>query len=124
MPPQAPHIIHVFDPFPNPTFERLHPLEEKVKVMEVHNTLGLDDVDMCLVLGFVIPQKFKMPDFEKYKGVSYPRTHIRAYCRKMVAYVDNVVLLIYYSQDNFSGASLERYMQLGRHHVQSWRNLD
>lgn len=52
---------------PDPTVERLHTLEEKFKSLEVHTTPSLDDVDMCLVLGLVIPQKFKVPDFDKYQ---------------------------------------------------------
>ncbi|XP_050915019.1 uncharacterized protein LOC127129970 [Lathyrus oleraceus] len=63
--------------------ERLHALEEKLKSLEVHTTPDLDVVDMCLVPGLVIPQKFKVPDFDKYKGVSCHRTHLRAYCCKM-----------------------------------------
>ncbi|XP_050896124.1 uncharacterized protein LOC127102839 [Lathyrus oleraceus] len=72
---------------PDPAVERLHALEEKFKSLEVHTTPGLDAVDMCLVPGLVIPQKFKVPDFDKYKGISCPRTHLRAYCRKMAAHI-------------------------------------
>ena len=48
--------------------------------MESTDVLGLDTTEMCLVPGVVILAKFKVPDFEKYKGNSDPRTHIRAYC--------------------------------------------
>lgn len=68
---------------PDPTVERLCTLKEKFKVMEVHSTLSSDVVDMFLVSGLIIPQKLKVSDFDKYKGVSYPRTHLRSYCRKM-----------------------------------------
>ncbi|XP_050902180.1 uncharacterized protein LOC127112030 [Lathyrus oleraceus] len=74
---------------PDPAVERLHALEEKFKSLEVHTTPGLDVVDMCLVPGLVIPQKFKVLDFDKYKGISCPRTHLRAYCRKMAAHISN-----------------------------------
>lgn len=74
--------------------------------MEGSNAFGLDTADMCLVLGVKIPAKFKVPDFEKYKGVSCPRTHIRSYCRKMAIYSDNERLLINFFQDNLSGGLL------------------
>lgn len=48
--------------------------------------LGPDTTEMCLVPGVVIPAKFKVLDFEEYKGNRDPRTYIRAYCWKMVAY--------------------------------------
>lgn len=53
--------------------------------MESTDVLGLGAIEMCLVPGVVILSKFKVPDFEKYKGSSDLRTHIRAYCRKMAA---------------------------------------
>ncbi|WJX73042.1 hypothetical protein P8452_56867 [Trifolium repens] len=43
-------------------------LEERVKAMEGHGEFGLDALDMCLVSNVVLPPKFKVPDFEKYKG--------------------------------------------------------
>lgn len=56
----------------DPAIERLHALEEKRKLMKVHSTPGLDVVDMCLVLGLVIPKKFKVSDFDKYKRSIVP----------------------------------------------------
>lgn len=56
----------------HPTIDRLHALEENRKLMEVHSTPGLDVVDTCLVLGLVIPPKFKVSDFDKYKGSVVP----------------------------------------------------
>ncbi|KAI5403142.1 hypothetical protein KIW84_050648 [Lathyrus oleraceus] len=91
----------------DPVVERLHALEEKFKSLEVHTTPGLDVVDMCLVPCLVIPQKFEVSDFDKYKGISCPRTHLRAYCHKMAAHISNHQLLIHYFQDSLSEASLE-----------------
>lgn len=91
--------------------------------MEVHSTPGLEAIDTCLVPGKIIPQKFKVTDFKKYKGVSFPRTHLRAYCCKMVMYTNNDKILIYYFQDSLGGASLEWYMQFEWSHIQSWRDL-
>lgn len=107
----------------DPAVERFCTLEEKFKAMEVHFTPSMYVVDMCLVLGLTTLQKFKVPDFNKYKGISYPRTNLRAYYHKMTAYTDNDKLLIHYLQDSLSGASLEWYMQLKRCHIQSWRDL-
>lgn len=93
---ETPQMMHAVEPLVNLDDERLRALKEKFKAMEVHNTLGLDVTDMCLLPDMVIPQKFKVLDFEKYKGVSCPWTHLRAYCRKMDTYVDNNKLLIHY----------------------------
>lgn len=53
---------------PNPDVKRLRSLEEKFKSLEVYFNPGLDVIDMCLTLWLVIPHKFKVPDFDKYKG--------------------------------------------------------
>ncbi|XP_050889260.1 uncharacterized protein LOC127094476 [Lathyrus oleraceus] len=73
-------------------------IEEKLKAMGNTDVLGLDAAEMCLVLGVIIPTKFKVPDFEKYKGNSNPMTHIRAYCRKMPAYSSDDQLLMLFSK--------------------------
>lgn len=75
-----------FDHVTNEVEKKVRAIGEKLKAMESTNVLGLDAAEMCLVNGVVIPAKFKVPDFEKNKGTSDPRTHIRAYCRKMTAY--------------------------------------
>lgn len=61
-------------------------MDERVWAIEGPNTFGLEAADMCLVPGVKIPVKFKVPTFEKYKGTTYPKTHIRSYCRNMEAY--------------------------------------
>lgn len=108
--PTKPVVGNLLDP----AVERLHTLEEKFKSLEVHTTPNLDVIDMCMVPGLVIPRKFKVPDFDKYKRISFPRTYLRAYCRKMAAHISNDLLLIHYFQVSLSGASLEWYMQLER----------
>lgn len=73
-------------------------IEEKMKAIEGSSAFGLDAVDMCLVPGVKTPAKFKIPDFEKYITVSYPMTHVRSYCRKMVAYSDDEKMLMHFSR--------------------------
>lgn len=76
-------------------------------------------VDMCLVLDDVIPPMFKVQDFEKYKGVSCPDTHLRMYCRKIAAHIKNSKLMIHCFQDSLSGALLDWYMQLEKSNIRS-----
>lgn len=78
---------------------------------------------MCLVPGVRIPAKFKVPNFEKYKRASDPRTHIRSYCRKMVAYSNDERFLMHFFQDNLNGAPLELDMQLEGTHIRTWRDM-
>src|SRR3954464_7814626 len=52
-------------------------LEERMKAMEGYDVFNVDTYEMSLVPDLTIPHKFKIPDFEKYKGLSCPRNHLR-----------------------------------------------
>src|SRR3954464_1036769 len=98
-------------------------LEERLKAIEVAKTSSFNTTDLCLVPRIVIPPKFKVPDFDKYKGVTCPETHIRSYCRKMAAHAENEPLLMHFFQDSLTGAPLEWYMKLERSNVSTWGEL-
>ena len=83
--------------------EKYKLLEERMRAMEGISIPGSIDVaELSLVLGLVIPHKFKTPIFDKYDGTKCLTTHLTMYCRKMFAYTDNDKLLIYYFQDNLT----------------------
>lgn len=52
-------------------------LDDRVMAIEVFSTFGMDARDLCLVPNVVLPQKFKVPDLPKYKGLSCPRSHVK-----------------------------------------------
>jgi hypothetical protein len=97
-------------------------IEDRLKTMEGGSD-SLDFSDMCLVPDLVIPSKFKVPEFEKYKGLSCPRNHLIMYSRKMASYANDDKLMIHCFQDSLAGASLSWYMQLEGCRIQSWRDL-
>jgi len=98
-------------------------LEERVEGMEGNNEFGFDALDMCLVSNVVIPPKFKIPDFKKYKGLTCPRNHLIMYCRKMGVASQDDKLLIHFFQDSLSGASLNWYMHLEKTQIRTWRDF-
>ena len=64
-------------------------LEERLKVVEGYDAFDVDALETGLVLDVIIPPKFKVPDFGRYKGLTCLRNHLRMYCRKMHAYAQN-----------------------------------
>lgn len=98
-------------------------LEERLKAVEGQGALGMDLTDLGLVPGVRIPPKFKVPSFDKYTGLTCPKTHVRAYYRKMSAYLNDEKLLMHFFQDSLAGASLYWYMQLERTYIRNWRDL-
>ncbi|XP_050908914.1 uncharacterized protein LOC127122656 [Lathyrus oleraceus] len=105
------------------TEDKYKTLEERLKVIEGFSIFGVDAMGMCLVPDVAIPPKFKTPDFEKYKGVIFPRNHLRMFVRNMVAYAANEKLMMHSFHDSLSGASLDWYTQLERTHVKTWEDL-
>ncbi|XP_052487962.1 uncharacterized protein LOC128041705 [Gossypium raimondii] len=90
--------------------ERCKWLEEKFKAMEItENYRGIDAKELSLVPDLVLPNKFKMPEFEKYNGTSCPEAHITMFCRRMAGYVNNDQLLIHCFQDSLTGAASKWY---------------
>ena len=70
----------------------------------------------------VIP-KFKVPDFDKYKGTACPKNHLKMCCRKMGAYAKDEELLIYFFQESLTGVAATWYTNLEPSQVHSWKDL-
>lgn len=94
----ADSVYDAFGPSPADLERIFRMMEDKLKAIEGPDTFGLDVADMCLVQGMKIPPKFNVPNFEKYQGTTCPKTHIRAFCRKMAAYSDEEKLLMHFSR--------------------------
>lgn len=84
---------------------------------------GRDVNEMCLVPDFKMPAKFKLPEFEKYKGNSCPQTHLMMYVRKMSMYTNDQRMLIHCFQDNLTGAALRWYMGLDSSQIKTFNDL-
>ena len=53
-------------------------LEERLKVVEGGRDYAFTDMEeLCLVPDVVIPLKFKVPDFDKYKGTACSKNHLK-----------------------------------------------
>ncbi|KAI5418289.1 hypothetical protein KIW84_042791 [Lathyrus oleraceus] len=51
-------------------------LRKELKTLRGKDLFGKFAVELCLVPGVKIPVKFKVPDFEKYKGNTCPLSHL------------------------------------------------
>ena len=76
---------------------KLEFLEERLRAIEGGGSFGFGDIaGLCLVSDLVIPPKFKVPEFENYKGTSCPRNHLTMYYRKMAAHAGDEKLLMHF----------------------------
>ena len=80
-------------------------------------------MELCLVPDVVIPLKFKVPDFDKYKGTTCLKNHLMMYCRKMGAYSRDEKLLMHFFQESLAGAAITWYTNLEASRIRSWTDL-
>ncbi|GAU30309.1 hypothetical protein TSUD_385300 [Trifolium subterraneum] len=98
-------------------------MQKEMRALRGKDLFGQDAHKLCLVPDVVVPHKFKVPDFEKYKGSTCPKAHLIMYARKMSTQSSNDKLLIHYFQDSLTGAALRWYMDLDRANVSSFNDL-
>ena len=108
-------------------------MEEKGNLDHMEKRLGAvegggsyafaDMVELCLATGIAIPPKFKVSDFNKYKGTTCPKNHLKMYCRKMRAYTKDEKLLMHFFQESLIGAAVTWYTNLEPSRVHSWKDL-
>jgi len=103
---------------------KLEFLEERLKAIEGGDSFGFGNAaGLCLVPDVVIPPKFKVPEFEKYRGALCLKNHLTMYCRKMAARAGDEKLLIHFFQDSLAGTALSWYMHLEPARIRSWNDL-
>lgn len=92
-------------------------IEKRLRAIEGGKVFGVVTKEICLVFGLMIPEKFKTPDFNKYKAHSCPKSHLIMYCRKMATHVEDDKLMMHYFQDNLKGVSSKWYLSLEQIHI-------
>ena len=95
-------------------------IEERLRAIEgVRDYAFANMAELCLVPNIVIPSNFKVSDFDKYKGTSCTKNHLKMYCRKMGAYSKDEKLLMRFFQESLTGAAVTWYTNLEPSQVHS-----
>jgi len=103
---------------------KLDLIEERLRAVEgFGDYLFADMTDLCLVPDVIIPPKFKVPDFDRYKGTTCPKNHLKMYCRKMGAHSRDEKLLMHFFQDSLVGAAIIWYTNLEASCIRTWNDL-
>ena len=97
-----------------PTDDKYKQLEDRLNAMEIQRVPGLDFEELGLISGVVIPQKFKVPTFAKYNGVSCQKLHLRSYVRKIQPHTDDKNLWVHFFQESLSRTQLDWVPSVGR----------
>ncbi|KAK2428673.1 hypothetical protein QL285_027176 [Trifolium repens] len=103
--------------------DKYNEMQREMRALRGKELFGQNAHELCSVPNVVIPHKFKVPDFEKYKGSTCQRAHLVMYARKMSAQTDNDKLLIDYFQDSLTGAALRWYTDLDSADIHTFNDL-
>ena len=88
-------------------WEKFDHIEERLRVIEGGRNYAFANMaELCLVPDVVIPPKFKVSDFDKYNGTTFPKNHLKMYYRKMGAYTKDEKLLMHFFQESLTGAAI------------------
>ena len=111
-------------------YDRVNDLQQKydeiqrdVRALHKKKVFGKTAYDLCLVPNVQIPHKFKVPDFEKYKGKSCPEEHLTMYVRRMSAYSKDDSVLIYFFHESLASPASKWYMNLDKTNIQTFQDL-
>jgi len=103
---------------------KLDLIEERLRAIEGFGDYPFADMtDLCLVPDVVIPLKFKVLDFDRYKGTTCPKNHLKMYYRKMGAYSRDEKLLMHFFKDSLAGAAVIWYTNLEASRIHTWKDL-
>ena len=91
--------------------------------MEIQRVPGLGFEELGLISGVVIPQKFKVPTFAKYDGVSCPKLHLRSYARKIQPHTTDRNIWVQFFQESLSRTQLDWFYQLEGTNIHNWEDL-
>ena len=103
---------------------KLDHLEERLRAIKGGEDYAFANLEeLFLVPNIITPPKFKVSDFDKYKGTTCPKNHLKMYCRKMGAYTKDEELLIHFFQESLTGLAVTWYTNLEPSRVHSWKEL-
>uniref|UniRef100_F6I3N0 Retrotransposon gag domain-containing protein n=1 Tax=Vitis vinifera TaxID=29760 RepID=F6I3N0_VITVI len=97
-------------------------IEQRIRQLRVSNSSSSwDDLDSILVAS--LPAKFRMPDIEKYTGVSCPRIHLRLYSTVMRAHGLDESQMITMFPLSLSGIAQHWFASLESSRRRTWDDL-
>jgi len=122
-----PHLLHSTmgkNPHAMAELGKLDHLEERLRDIKGGGDYAFANLEeFFLVPNIITPPKFKVSDFDKYKGTTCPKNHLKMYCRKMGVYAKNEELLIHFFQESLTGVAVTWYTNLKPSRVHSSKDL-
>ncbi|XP_030518944.2 uncharacterized protein LOC115732442 [Rhodamnia argentea] len=90
------------------------------RLREIEGTHHVSPIDLSMYAKVQVPDKFKLPEFEKYDGTSNPVEHVRMYQARMTKYVTNDLLMVQTFQASPKGPAMRWYTNHHINRIETW----
>jgi len=122
--PHSSHSTMIKNPHAMAEMGKLDHLKERLRAIEGGEDYAFANLEeLFLVPNIITPPKFKVSDFDTYKGTTCPKNHLKTCCRKMGTYAKDEELLIHFFQESLTGVVVTWYANLEPSRVRSWKDL-
>ncbi|XP_048131611.1 uncharacterized protein LOC115733392 [Rhodamnia argentea] len=111
-------LIPVAEPSNDESAKLLAKLDRRLR--EVEGSHHPPPIDFSIYAKVQVPEKFKMPDFEKYEGTSNPIQHIRMYQSLMYKYISNGPFMVQTFQAGLKDAAMRWYIDFKINQMENW----
>lgn len=92
------------------TKDKIDSLEKQIRQIKGAEAMSsVNFTDLCIYPNLKLPQKFKMPDFQKYDGKNCPMAHLRLYGVAMTQYSEDEKVLVQIFPNSLTGSALTWY---------------
>ena len=84
---------------------------------------NISQIDLSVFSKVDVPEKFKIPDFEKYDGTSNPVQHVQMYQARMGRHVANGPLMVQTFQASLKDAAMRWYIDYEIYRMDDWEKM-
>ncbi|XP_031393571.1 uncharacterized protein LOC116205196 [Punica granatum] len=103
---------------------RMKRMEEMMKALqESDSRYDTSYLDLNLFPDMRLPPKIKIPDFNKYDGITDPKPHLQGYRNRMMPYWGYEQFMIQTFQESLKGAALNWFTSLKAADIPTWDEL-
>ncbi|KAI3443225.1 uncharacterized protein J3R85_000148 [Psidium guajava] len=95
----------------------------KQQIREMEGAHNIPQIDLSVFSKVDVPEKFKIPDFEKYDGTSNPVQHVQMYQARMGRHVAKGPLMVQTFQASLKDAAMRWYIDYEIHRMDDWEKM-
>ncbi|KAI4313131.1 hypothetical protein L6164_026138 [Bauhinia variegata] len=99
-------------------------MEKQLKILQGSGVYGPTKIEeLSFAPQLDILRNFKVPEFDKYDGTTYPQIHLMSYCTKMGVWSKDERFSMHFFPESLTGPATNWYWRLEHAQIHSWGQL-